>query len=258
MNPNPPNTFTTLQAIWSLEFSRLFLTHRGVIYLITFAVIWFCILHYAISPLAISTKSKLTWPVPELEVYWRLSFDMFPVLCILSAAGQTASDRERGTLRFLTLHCGRDVLFFGRFSAQILTQAFLIITTLGSTLIIALVRDPSLLMPGLNNAWIVALNLIFIILPFLALLALLSASVNSARQVMVLAILIWILSSNLIDRLTLYWPVLDFLNYLVPGMQITELALLPPAKTYLLVHIPLIQCLVLLALGRTVMARRSL
>ena len=258
MHPNPPNTFSTLLAIWQLEFSRLFLTHRGIIYLITFAVIWFCILHYAVGPLAISSKPKLTWPVAELEVYWHLSFDMFPVLCILSAAGQTASDRDRGTLRFLTLHCSRDMVFFGRFSSQILIQSFLIIATLSSTLLMVIMRDPSLLMPGLHNAWIIALNLIFIVLPFLALLALLSASFNSTRQVMVLAILIWILSATLIDRLSVHLPALDFLNYLVPGMQITELALLPPSKTFLLAHIPILQSLVLLVLGRTIMARSAL
>lgn len=247
-----------LRSIWSFEFSRLFLTLRGMIYLITFGVVWFCVLRYVIDPFTASVRPKLSWSVPELEVYWRLSFDMFPILSILTAANQTASDRERGTLRFLTLRCSRDALFFGRFSAQLMIQGILIVGTLGSTLLMILVRDPSTLMSSLNSGGIIAINLLLIVLPFSALMALLSASVNSARLVMVLAILIWVLSSAVIDSISQYWPLLDVLNYLVPGMHIAELAVLPPSETFTLAPIPILQTIALLAVGRTIMARSAL
>jgi ABC-type transport system involved in multi-copper enzyme maturation permease subunit len=271
-----PSFFSQLLLICQFELKRLFFTRKGLLYLITFAVVWYFILLYPIRYAAnfleqgqgsshrggffdfLGFGSLLNWQIPEFGVYWRFALVMFPLLCVVITADQTCSDRERGTLRFLALRVSRDGLFFGRFIGAIATQAVLIVATLLTTLALTIFRDANLLSMAVNSAMAIMVNVIVVLLPFTAMMAALSATVKSTRQVMVWAILIWSFLSGIISGLSSYLPALNTLKILIPGYQMSGLAQLAEWQTLQLAYIPLLQTIVLLALGRWIMSRQTL
>ena len=271
-----PNFLNHLLLICQCELKRLFTTGKGLLYLITFALVWYFILFYPIRLAAdmlwqgqytaqganffelIGFGSLLNWQIPEFGVFWRFALVMFPLLCVIIAADQTCSDRERGTLRFLALRTSRESIFFGRFVGVMLIQAVLILATLLTTLILVIYRDANLLSTAFNSALAIAVNLILVLLPFTAMMAALSATVKSARQATVWAILIWSFLSGIISGLSYYLPGLDILKIMIPGYQVSELAQLSEWNTLELAYIPLLQAAVLLVIGRWIMARQIL
>jgi hypothetical protein len=258
------------------ELKRLFSTRKGLLYLVTFAVVWYFILIYPIRLAAdvlgqgqytaqgasffeyIGFGSLLNWQIPEFGVFWRFALVMFPLLCVIIAADQTCSDRERGTLRFLALRTSRESIFFGRFAGVVVIQAVLILATLFTTLLLVIYRDANLLSTAFNSALAIAVNLILVLLPFTAMMAALSAMVKSARQATVWAILIWSFLSGIISGLSYYLPGLDILKMMIPGYQMAEQAQLSEWETMRLAYIPLLQTVVLLATGRWIMSRQTL
>ncbi len=271
-----PGFFSHLLTICQFELKRLFLTRKGLLYLVTFTIVWYFILIYPIRFAAdlfdqsqnsmnsagflqfIGFASLLNWKIPEFGVYWRCALFMFPMLCIIISSDQTCSDRERGTLRFLVLRANRDSLFFGRFAGAMLTQALLVIATLFSTLVLAIYRDIDLLSAAFNSAIAIAVNLLITLLPFTAMMAALSATVKSARQSTMWAILIWSFMAGVISGLSYYLPTLEILKVLIPGYQMSELSKLSEWQPLQLAYIPLLQSVVLLAIGRWIMFRQSL
>ncbi len=271
-----PGFLKHLSLICQFELKRLFSTRKGLLYLITFALIWYFILLYPIRFAAdflgqqqhtlegkgffefIGFGSLLNWKIPELGVYWHFSLILFPLLAVMISADQTCSDRERGTLRFLCLRVSRDGLFFGRFSGIMLTQALLIFASLLSTLALILYRDASLLPIALDSASAIWLSLFIALLPFTAMMAALSATVQSARQATVWAILIWSFLAGIISLLSSYLPALNNLKLLIPGYQMSALSQLAEWQTLQLAYIPLLQTFVLLSIGRWIMRRQNL
>ena len=121
-----------LRSVWLIiqfEFSRVFLSSRGWMYLFTFGLVWYFLLNSVILNISNFIGSNAGWPVPELASYWKVSVYLFPLLCLVMTANQTCSDRGRGTLRFLVLRASRDSIYFGRFFAQILLQMVLVVAT---------------------------------------------------------------------------------------------------------------------------------
>lgn len=271
-----PSFLNHLLLICQFELKRLFTTKKGFLYLITFAVVWYFILIYPIRLAAgvlgqgqftaqgtnffefIGFGSFLNWQIPEFGVFWRFALIMFPILCVIIAADQTCSDRERGTLRFLALRTGRDSLFFGRFAGVLVIQGVLILATLSTTLALVIYRDGDLLPAAMNSATAIAVNLMLVLLPFTAMMAALSATVKSARQSTVWAILIWFFLSGIISGLSYYLPGLGIMKILIPGYQMSQLAKLSEWQTLQLAYIPLLQTVVLLSIGRWIMARQTL
>ncbi len=202
--------------------------------------------------------SVMLWSAPEFAVYWRVVLYLFPVLALVLTADQTASDRERGTLRFLALRASRDEIFFGRFIGFTINLLILILLTLLSIVIVLVWRDGSMQYDYLNSFFIISLNLWLVVMPFAALMALLSATVNSARQAILWAVLACILITGLLNALAKFWAPLEVLSVLIPGVQLKPLAGLAQREVFSLAHIPLIQTVVLLAGGRYVMSRRAL
>ena len=137
-------------------------------------------------------------------------------------------------------------------------QVLLVLITVLTVLILAIYRDINLLPAAFNSATAIVINLILVLLPFTAMMAALSASVKSARQATVWAILIWSFLAGIISLLSSYLPVLDVLKILIPGYQMSELSELAEWQTLQLAYIPLLQTLVLLAIGRWIMLRQSI
>ena len=261
--------------IGKFELQRLFTTRKGLLNLLTFLTVWSLILIYPIRFSAdfysqnqsangsslldlIGFGSWLNWQIPEFGVYWRFALYLFPMLAIMTASDQTCSDRDRGTLRFLTLRTSRDHLFFGRFLGAVAIQLLLILITLATTLLLITYREGTLSSASLNSASAIAINLIIVLLPFIALMAMLSASLKSAKQATVWAILILTFLTGIINITSSYLPMLDALKLLIPGYQMTELAQLSEWEPLRLAYIPILQTLVLLAIGRWVMIRQDL
>ena len=271
-----PSFLRHLSLISQFELKRLFATRKGLLYLITFFLIWYFILLYPIRFASdflgqqqdtlegasffqfIGFGSLLNWKIPELGVYWHFSLIIFPLLSVISSADQTCSDRERGTLRFLCLRVSRDSLFFGRFTGIMLTQLILILLSLLSTLGLIIFQDATLLPTAIDSATAIFLNLAIVLLPFSAMMAALSARVQSARQATVWAILIWSFLAWVISIFSAYLPALNSLKLLIPGYQVSALSQLAEWQTLQLAYIPLLQTIVLLTIGRWIMHRQSL
>jgi hypothetical protein len=240
------------------ELGRVFLSTRGWMYLFTFGLVWYFVLNYLVLNMTGFVTQDTGWPVPELTSYWRVALYLFPGLCLVMTANQTCSDRNRGTLRFLVLRANRDSIFLGRFISQMLIQVVLIIATTASALIAAVMHDESQMWAGLVSSAIIVTNLFIILIPITAMMSLLSLTVKSTRQVTVLATLIWILASAIIQGISHYFPFFEIFDLFIPGRQLSELANLPQAETFSLAYVPVLQGLVLLLVGRLVMQRTSL
>jgi hypothetical protein len=268
-----PGFFNRLSLISQFELKRGFATRKGLLSLVTFAVVWYFILLYPLRFAAelLNQEKSLTsffdflgfgsiqqWPIPEFGVFWHFALIIFPMLSITLAADQTCSDRERGTLRFIVLRSSRDSLFFGRFAGVMVIQALLISAAALSTLALVLYRDTTLFSSVFPDMLAITVNLILAVLPFTAMMAALSANVKSARQATVWAILIWTFLAGIISVFADYLPALYFFKFLVPGYQLSVLAQLSGWQTLQLAYVPLLQSLILLALGRRIMARQAL
>jgi len=268
-----PGFFNHLLLISQFELKRGFATRKGLLSLVTFAVVWYFILLYPLrfaAELLMQEKSLTSffdflgfgsiqqWPIPEFGVFWQFALIIFPMLSITLAADQTCSDRERGTLRFIVLRSSRDSLFFGRFAGIMVIQALLISASALSTLALVLYRDTTLFSSAFPDLLAIIVNLILAVLPFTAMMAALSAKVKSARQATVWAILIWTFLAGIISVFADYLPALSFFKFLVPGYQLSDLAQLSGWQTLQLAYVPLLQSLVLLTLGRWIMARQAL
>lgn len=226
-----PGFFNHFLLICQFEIKRGFATRKGLLSLVTFAVVWYLILLYPlrfVAELLVQEKGLMQysslfdfigfgsiqhWPIPEFGVFWQFALLIFPMLSITIAADQTCSDRERGTLRFIVLRSSRDSLFFGRFAGVMVIQALLISATVLSTLALVLFRDATLFSSALPDLLITTVNLILAVLPFTAMMAALSAKVKSVRQATVWAILIWTFLAGIISGFSYYLPALTFLNY---------------------------------------------
>ena len=271
-----PGFLNHLLLISQCELKRTFATRSGLLSIVTFAVVWGVILLYPLrfsADLLVQEKGLMQgfsfldvigfgsiqqWPIPEFGLFWHFALLLFPLLSITLAADQTCSDRERGTLRFIVVRSSRDRVFFGRFAGVMVIQALLISATALSTLALVLYRDAALFSSALPDLLVVTTNLILAVLPFTAMMAALSATVKSARQATVWAILIWIFLAAIIGGFAYYLPTLAFLKLLVPGYQLSALAALSGWQTLQLAYVPLVQSLILLALGRWIMARQTL
>jgi len=271
-----PGFLDHLLLISQFELKRSFATRSGLLSIVTFTVVWCVILLYPLrlaAELLVQEKGLMQgfsfldvigfgslqkWPIPEFGLFWHFALLIFPLLSIMLAADQTCSDRERGTLRFIVVRSSRDRVFFGRFAGVMVIQALLIGAAALSTLALVLYRDAALFSSAVPDLLVVTVNVILAVLPFTAMMAALSAKVKSARQATVWAILIWTFLAAIIGGLAYYLPTLAFLTFLVPGYQLSNLAELSGWHTLQLAYVPLLQSLILLAVGRWTMARRTL
>jgi len=253
--------FSSMKIIISLELVRTFASRQGLVYILAFTFFWYVLLKYAVFNETLMMMNMVAGADGMADKlfanYFKVGMYFFPLLCLFIAANQTGSDRERGTLRFMTLYCSRDTIFFARFLSQVVIQYILILISALSTLLYGLYGG-ELAFQAISHSLIYAANLALIILPFIALMAVLSATVKSPRQATFYAGIIWTIASGIISLISHYVPAAEVLNMLVPGMQFSQLTSLNGSAMFSLAYIPMVQCGVLLLLGREIMRRRSL
>ncbi|WP_350654960.1 ABC transporter permease subunit [Pseudoalteromonas sp. D48-MNA-CIBAN-0056] len=274
VTPLPINVGRLTQ-IAGFELVRMFLTKRGLIALAAFALVWLVILRYPIGQAvgiisspdfeqiardisgSIGLNKLLDWPEAEFAMYWLIALYSFPVFSLFICSDQTVGDRERGTLRFLSLRSTRFEILFGRFLGQLAVLTCLVGITLVATLAVLGFRDPSLLAGGVGRAVSIFLILIVTFAPFVALMSLINTFASSSRLSIVLAILYFTAGGIIVGLLEWQIPALSVLDYLFPGVQIELLAgqNLPLLSA---LAIPLVQTAVLLVVAQRVFARSSL
>lgn len=258
------------------EFLRLLSTRRGLISLVGFIVIWAFVLNYGVLPAAafysgandsglsdillprLGLEAWRGWPAPELAVYWVISLYLLPFFALLASADQTASDRNRGTLRYLILRCTRMDIFFGRFFGQCVIMFLVILATLASVLLVTLVSSPELLPASLARTPVILVNLSLLVMPYIALMALVSVLARSARQATLYAFIIWISVSLLVSFLQAKYGPVGWLDWVLPGSQVRQLIRLSDWQTLSVAIIPAVHTAALLVTGAFLMRQRDL
>lgn len=263
-------------AIAQDEILRLLSTRRGLLSLLGFSLIWAAVLSYGVLPAAAffagANESGLSeillprlgltawqqWPTPELAVYWVVSLYLLPFMALLTSADQTASDRSRGTLRFLVLRCSRIEVFLGRFLGQCIIMTLLILTTLATVLLVIAAYSAQFFAESLARAPLVIINLVLLILPYIALMGWVSVMARSARQATLYAMIIWLSVSLLVRYLQSRFGPMDLLDWVLPGSQVGQLLRLSDWQTLDYAAIPLLHTAILLLVGGFMMWRRDL
>ena len=267
-----------LYRIWTLatfELVRLFLTKRGVLSLLAFATAWFLILYYpvnsAVSIVAsdgfkemakdtfglLGLSELLNWPVSEFTLYWLIALYSFPVFALGASSDQTCADRTRGTLRFIALRATRNEILFGRFLGQTMIIAILIILTLLATTGMAWWRDSSLLYPALLKSSQLFIELIIVVIPFIALTSFFNSFLRSAKLTSIITLLFFGLGTILIGLLSYKISSAHYLNYIFPGIQIRDIVG-QSNFSFIYYLIPLLQTCCYLILASIFMKRSAL
>jgi len=264
--------------IWCLakfELVRMFLTKRGGIAIAAFSTAWFLILYYAISTADVLVSSDifvtvahqiisaagmselLSWPVPELSVFWVMAVYSFPIFSLVAASDQTCADRSRGTLRFIALRATRAEILVGRFLGQALILAVLIACTLIATLLMASYRDVSLFFVGLIKSIDLFQSILIAVMPFIALMAFLNSFIRSARLAIIVSFLFFGIIPLVIAFVEYKLGFNTFLTYLIPGVQLSDV--INQKNVFLSSYvIPLAQACGYLLIGNVVMKRSAL
>lgn len=232
------NTLRNIMLIAATELKRTLITRKGLISLTAFAMVWFLLLAIVIhkAPSLIANGSIIgsmfkseailslsKWQVPEFALFWMIALYLFPLCCMVFTADQTASDRTRGTLKLLTLHTSRTSLFFGRFVGLMLVQSLIIALALLSTLVVALLREPALFTPSIGHAIFIWVNLLIVLAPYTALMALISLVAKSGMQAVNYAAILWIVLFFAVYWLSSRFPSAVLLKSIFPGGQISDL-----------------------------------
>ena len=242
------------------ELGRAFMRKQSLLYLSAFAFLWYFLIRYAVLNFAAmggDSSSGLVWANAALSTYFKIALYVFCLLSMLACANQTCGDRVRGTLRFLTLRCSRLTIFSARFLSQWAVFALLILAC-SSALFIVITLNIGFEFEVFWQSALYSLVLIIGVLPFIALMAVLSVLIDSARKVSVAAVFIWALAASIIAGLSHYVPVLSVLEYLVPGFQFERLLALQGLDLLMLSYVPMIQAVVLLLAGAWLMKRQAL
>ncbi|MGI2169345.1 ABC transporter permease [Shewanella sp. MF05960] len=272
----PPSGISHIWLLAKYELTKRFTNKSGMVALIAFMLIWAILLLYPIKSASEfimqpnfkeftealfgpgSLQHLFEWPVPELAVFWLAALYLFPMFSIFISADQFSSDKQRGSLRFLTLRVSRSSLFFGRFIGQMLIQFALIILTLLATIVMVISRDVSLLLPSLTTSLLVMINLVIVLLPYTAAMAVLSLQANSARQASIFAVILWAIVSIIIAIINFQFPQLNGLSMILPGSQISSMINTQGLGSLAFAPIPLVQTVVILGLGNVFMKRSAL
>ncbi len=270
------NFWRNLLHIATYDTQKVLLQKRGIVSLICFTLVWLLILAYpiksAVDIMAIdgfkefiysfanasNAGELLNWQSPELAIYWFFALYLFPMFSLIITADQFSSDRQRGTLRFILLRTSRSSLYFGRFLAQMIIQGLLILISLIATIGLILYNQTSSLGDSIFTTSLVWLALFINLLPYTALMSLLSLYANGARQASMLAVFYWVVLTIVIGILNFYIPGISVLEMLKPGIQIPLMLNSSGIEVLHQSFIPILQTLVLLAIGSFYMQRRAL
>jgi len=218
---------------------------HGQLFLIFFALFWLWILWQASGGVAQSLGKTsdqldevwlLSWVFSKLfdgdqqtlfvnhpatlSFYYVLAISTMPLFALLAASNQTASDIGSKYLRFLIPRCTRMEIYLARFigSSLLVNVAYLAITLIAMVLSNAI--DPnasiaSVLIYGLQ----ITLSIFFYSLPFIAIMALCSASLGSASLSALTGTSVYSIVALSVTFAGYRWPEAEFAAYLIPSVS---------------------------------------
>ena len=153
---------------------------------------------------------------PTLSVFFLLVLGVTPFFAFWSACDQTAGDIATRHLRYLMPRCGRHELFWARFLSAslffIAAQCIIVVSAIMIALYVDNRESSEVIGYGLR-IWLVV---VAYSLPFVALMALLSALTASAGLAVLVAICIHALVTVLVLLIKLRTPQFEGLEYLMP------------------------------------------
>ena len=246
------------------ELQQTFASKRGLITTGVFLAVWVLILLYPvryaayamvnpdIKPFFLSAleffglRTLSTWPVKELAVYWVFALYNFPLFVIMVSVDQMISDRARGGLRFILLRTDRTTLLLGRMLSHIFIHSILLLSTLVICSGLVLYNDVNNAVPLIQTAPLVYVNLLLMVLPFIALMTFLSVVMKTIRSALLWTFGILFFGAFIIAMVSQYVPLAKFLVYTLPGVQLRIVANQLPLDALLLAYIPLLQFMGLL------------
>lgn len=258
------------------EWARLFLSKHGWLAMTAFGLIWALFLLYVIAPAArfivtgeagfllsllkdqVGVSAFNSWQSVEVGLYWAFALYLLPFFTMISSADQIASDKSRGTLRFFALRTSRSALLFGRFIGQYLIQLFIIFITLVSVLALIAYHSTDSLTIALPEVPIVFVNLALVLMPFVAMMALVSVVAQSAKQAVLFAIVGWIALWIILGYVQNNFGPIDILDWVLPGAQRRGLITSSGWETLNFASIPIVHTVVLLGLAWIAMKRSDL
>ena len=111
---------------------------------------------------------------------------------------------------------------------------------------------------AMQSVPVVFVNLLLVLMPYVALMALLSVVARSARQATLYAIVAWTVISIAIAFIQNRYGPMPLLDWILPGSQIGNLLRLDGWDTLSLAPVPLLHTVILLAAGWFAMRRVDL
>lgn len=261
--------------LMKFELARHFLTKKAWLALLAFALVWLMIYRYgvyeAVNILAepefeqfilavfgnLGLQSLLHWPDAEMAVYVLIASITFPPFIVYLCSDQFVSDRERGTLRFVSLRATRLELVLGRYLGHCLSAALLIAISLCGAIILVALRDMSALPAALGHALQFEFLLLINLMPFIALMSLLNTVARSSRMALIYTILLYTIGMTIVTLLQVKLGLPLFFDYLLPGEPIDQIVTLRPEMVSAIVW-PIVQSALFLALGFYKFQRGSL
>lgn len=258
------------------EFTRFMFTKRGIIALIGFTAIWLIALYDFVAKAAdiissphfadfvkqgfgLAGMSKLLdWPVAEMSIYWMIAAITFPFFTLFVASDQTCSDKQRGTIRFLSLRASRLEIMLGRFFGQLAVVSCLIIITLIAVISMAIYREPSNAMDAMSIAFELFFKLVIAVTPFVGVMTFFNSYLTSSKQAIIHFILFFAVGSILIGLGQHYiGDFVSWLLYIYPTHSFIDVVSLK-ADIIQSVVTPLVQTSVYLTLALVIMKRKAL
>jgi len=249
------------------ELGRFFATRRGWLAMLGLLLVWGLLLATVLRPaVAVFNSADASGllelllqqfgaqdamgNVPtELTLYRWIALYLLPLFALIVAADAFASDRQRGTLRFITLHSERAPLFFGRVLGQIILQGFIVFVTLTSVVALTFYYKPSEARGYGVHLAPVAIEVFVALLPYAALMALMSVVAKSARQATLYAVGLWVGVSIATAFIANRFGPVPLLDWLLPGSQISAELLLHGWDALQFAAISLVHTAVLLVIG---------
>lgn len=276
INGNKKKGFNSIWLIAQQELLKSFASPRGLFVSGVFIVIWGLLLVYPIriSAAAMTSPDSASlfmvvlhflgletlqdWLLSEFAIYWVVALYLFPTFCLVSAADQMISDRQRGGVRFLTLRCTRGQLFFGRFVGQVMIQSIFICATLAITYSLLVFNNPQHILKGLGLVPLIFCHILIVTAPFVALMSLLSITVDSVRMASLIAFIILALGGLLINYFASYLHILVVFKYGIPGGQIYSMAQSHPTIAWGALAQPALQTMTFLLIGYAIFKRQDI
>ncbi len=265
------------------EVQRFIGSRRGLVSLLAFCLLWYLALSWFVLPAGrlasggtsvgleamldqyLGLGKLLRWPASEYAAWWIAALYLLPFVAVMASADQVASDRARGTLRYLVLRVSRLEILAGRFLGQAFIMAAAVLATVLSTLAVVWYQHRSL---APNDAadggsviavvGVATIALWVTLLPWLALMALVSSLARTPGQATRYALIIWVLLSIAAAWLASRFGEHVVLDHLLPGSPVRTLLSRMGSEALGPASIGLIHTMVFLALAAVVMYRRDL